>query len=167
MTGRMNLLELIDRGVAEINEQKLLRHAFQAAFLIEFALLVMAAQPADRMALDHLHRVGPVLEDLTKRLPANAAGNRAGAAEQARNLIDAVEIARSQALTGMAPPGLDRLKEMALDLMKTLTPERPTDAMAREVSEAAGAYLSRLQAMAEAKAAEGAAPITRPMTITR
>ena len=166
MAARVNLNELINRAIVDVNEQKLLRHAFQAAFLIEFAIAVMPGQPTDRMALDHLQRVVPVLEDLTKRLPAGGTGNRATVASQATELIQAVEIARSQALSGMVPPGLDRLKEMALGIMKTLTPERSADAMGKEVADAAAAYLARLQAMAEAKAAENATSITAPLTGT-
>ena len=49
---------LIERSIRDINEQKLLRQAFQAAFLIEFAVPALSEGKADRMALDHLQRVG-------------------------------------------------------------------------------------------------------------
>ena len=154
--GRTNPHELIERASAEVNEQKLLRQAFQAAFLIEFALPGLSGEPAERIAVEHLTRVVPVLDDLIHRLPVQATGSRAAAADQAKALIAAVEVAHAQTLSGMVPPGLDRLKPSALEIMAALSPDRPADALAREVGAAAALYRSRLTALAEAKAAEGA-----------
>jgi DNA-binding response OmpR family regulator len=150
---RANSHDLIECRIGEINEQKLLRQAFQAAFLIEFAIPGLVTDMSDRMALDHLQRVGPVLEDLIHRLPANAAGSRATIHEQARDLSDTVEIARSQALSGKAPSGIDRLKDAALAIMQVLSPDRDASSLRREVESAASAYRARLTAMAEAKTA--------------
>ncbi|WP_158045134.1 response regulator [Skermanella pratensis] len=154
--GRTNPHELIERASADVNEQKLLRQAFQAAFLIEFATPGLSAMPVERIAVEHLTRVVPVLDDLIHRLPAHATGSRSTAADQARALIAAVEVAHAQTLSGMVPPGLDRLKSSALEIISTLSPERPSDAPGREVAAAAAMYRSRLNEMAEAKAAEGA-----------
>ena len=66
---KVNPHALIERSIRDINEHKLLRQAFQAAFLIEFAVPALSEGKADRMALDHLQRVGPVLEDIVHRLP--------------------------------------------------------------------------------------------------
>jgi response regulator RpfG family c-di-GMP phosphodiesterase len=154
---RSNPHDLIERSIGEINEQKLLRQAFQAAFLIEFATPGLVTDKSDRMALDHLQRVGPVLEDLIHRLPAKAAGSRATVHEQARGLSDAVEIARSQALSGKAPSGIDRLKDAALAIMRALSPDRDASSLRREVESAASTYRVRLTAIAEAKTA---APVT-------
>ena len=154
---RSNPHDLIERSIGEINEQKLLRQAFQAAFLIEFATPGLVTDKSDRMALDHLQRVGPVLEDLIHRLPAKAAGSRATVHEQARSLSDAVEIARSQALSGKAPSGIDRLKDAALAIMRALSPDRDASSLRREVESAASTYRVRLTAIAEAKTA---APVT-------
>jgi CheY-like chemotaxis protein len=150
---KANPHDLIERSIGEINEQKLLRQAFQAAFLIEFATPGLTADLSDRMAIEHLHRVGPVLEDLIRRLPAQAAGSRATIHEQARSLSDAVEIARSQALSGKAPTAIDRLKDAAQAIMQALSPDREASSLKREVESAASAYRARLTAMAEAKTA--------------
>jgi hypothetical protein len=154
---KVNPHALIERGIRDINEQKLLRQAFQAAFLIEFAVPALSEGKADRMALDHLQRVGPVLEDIVHRLPTPMAGSRARVPELSHSLTDAVEIARSQALSGRVPSDMDLLKEAALEIMQTLSPDKDHASMAREVASAASAYRARLTAMAEAKAA---APVT-------
>jgi hypothetical protein len=154
---KLNPHALIERSIRDINEHKLLRQAFQAAFLIEFAVPALSEGKADRMALDHLQRVGPVLEDIVRRLPSPIAGSRARVPDQAHSLIDAVEIARSQVLSDRAPAEIDRLKEAALEIMQALTPDKDPASLAREVAAAASAYRARLTAMAEAKAA---APVT-------
>jgi DNA-binding response OmpR family regulator len=159
---KLNPHALIERSIRDINEYKLLRQAFQAAFLIEFAVPALSERKADRMALDHLQRVGPVLEDIVRRLPTPIAGSRARVPDQARSLIDAVEIARSQVLSDRAPAEIDRLKEAALEIMQALNPDKDPGSLAREVASAASAYRARLTAMAEAKAA---APVT--VTLSR
>jgi DNA-binding response OmpR family regulator len=151
---------LIERSIHDVNEQKLLRQAFQAAFLIEFAIPALSEGKADRMALDHLQRVAPVLEDIVHRLPSPLSGSRARVPELANCLTDTVEIARSQTLSGRAPAELDRLKESALEIMQALSPDKDPSSLAREVASAATAYRARLTAMVEAKAAA-------PVTITR
>ena len=78
------------------------------------------------------------------------------------SLTDAVEIARSQVLSGRTPSDIDRLKEAALEIMQALSPEKDSLSLAREVASAASAYRARLTAMAEAKAA---APVT--VTVSR
>ena len=148
---------LIERSIHDVNEQKLLRQAFQAAFLIEFAIPALSEGKADRMALDHLQRVTPVLEDIVHRLPSPLSGSRARVPELANCLTDTVEIARSQTLSGRAPAELDRLKESALEIMQALSPDKDPSSLAREVASAATAYRARLTAMVEAKAA---APVT-------
>jgi DNA-binding response OmpR family regulator len=151
---------LIERSIHDVNGQKLLRQAFQAAFLIEFAIPALSEGKADRMALDHLQRVTPVLEDIVHRLPSPLSGSRARVPELANCLTDTVEIARSQTLSGRAPAELDRLKESALEIMQALSPDKDPSSLAREVASAATAYRARLTAMVEAKAAA-------PVTITR
>jgi len=155
---------LIERSIRHINEHKLLRQAFQAAFLIEFAVPALSEGKADRMALDHLQRVAPVLEDIVNRLPSPISGSRARLPEQAHNLIDTVEIARSQVLSGRAPAEIGRLKEAALEIMQALSPDKDPSSLAREVASTASAYRARLTAMAEAKAA---APVTVTVTVSR
>jgi DNA-binding response OmpR family regulator len=157
---KVNPQALIEAGIRDINEQKLLRQAFQAAFLIEFALPALAEGKADRMALDHLARVSPVLEDIVHRLPSPISGSRARIPDLSHCLADSVEIVRSQILSGRAPPELDRLKESALEIMQALSPDKDAESLARDVASASSAYRARLTAMAEAKAAG-------PVTISR
>lgn len=154
---KVNPQALIEAGIRDVNEQKLLRQAFQTAFLIEFALPALAEGKADRMALDHLARVSPVLEDIVHRLPNPISGSRARIPDLSHCLADSVEIVRSQILSGRAPPELDRLKESALEIMQALSPDKEPESLARDVASAAAAYRARLTVMAEAKAA---APVT-------
>ncbi len=112
------------------------------------------------MALDHLARVSPVLEDIVHRLPSPISGSRARIPDLSHCLADSVEIVRSQILSGRAPPELDRLKESALEIMQALSPDKDPESLARDVASAAAAYRARLTAMAEAKAAG-------PVTISR
>jgi response regulator RpfG family c-di-GMP phosphodiesterase len=157
---KVNPHALIEASIRDINEQKLLRQAFQAAFLIEFALPALAEGKADRMAMDHLARVSPVLEDIVHRLPSPISGSRARIPDLSHCLADSVEIVRSQLLSGRAPPELDRLKESALEIMQALSPDKDPESLARDVASTAAAYRARLTAIAEAKAAG-------PVTISR
>jgi DNA-binding response OmpR family regulator len=147
---KVNPQALIEASIRDVNEQKLLRQAFQAAFLIEFAV---ADGKADKMALDHLARVGPVLEDIVRRLPSPISGSRARIPDLAHDLAAAVEIARSQGLSGRPPSDPDRLRESALEIMQALSPDKDPQSLARDVGSAAAAYRARLIAIVEAKSA--------------
>lgn len=155
---KVNPQALIEAGIRDVNEQKLLRHAFQAAFLIEFALPAVAGGngadgKADKMALDHLARVGPVLEDIVRRLPSPISGSRARIPDLAHDLAAAVEIARSQGLSGRPPSDPDRLRQSALEIMQALSPDKDPQSLARDVGSAAASYRARLVAIVAAKSA--------------
>ena len=95
---------LIERSIRDINEHKLLRQAFQAAFLIEFAVPALSEGKADRMALIISSGSHQCLKTSSTgcHLRFPAAARRLP--EQAHNLIDTVEIARSQVLSGTERP---------------------------------------------------------------
>lgn len=160
MSTRVDIPRLIEKASAEVNGQKLLRLAFQAAFLVEFARPGLATRPAGQLAADHLLRVPAVLEDLVRRLPAPAAAHPAATA--AERLAGRIERGRAGLAAGDAPPfdeaELAGLSALGLDVMAALTPDRGRDRMAGEVAAAVAAYRSRLETLARVRAGEGNAP---------
>jgi CheY-like chemotaxis protein len=160
--GRVDIPRAIEAAYAEVNEQKLLRLAFQAAFLIEFARPGLAARPVGRLAVDHLLRVPAVLEDFVRRLPAPAGTAPAHPAAAAANrVVERIEQGRAELEAGDEPPfdeaGLAGLSALGLDVMAALTPGRGRDRMAEEVAAAVAAYRSRLEMLARMRAGEGEA----------
>jgi CheY-like chemotaxis protein len=155
---KVSLPALVEAAQAEVNERKLVRLAFQLAFLAEYARAGLGLDPADRLALDHVARIPGIAEDLLRRLPAGAEGGSVPAAVPARAVaVEAARIAAPGAPEAEATAGVGRLAGRALDLMAEISPEREREAMAREVADAAAAYRARLESILQAKAAEAAA----------
>ncbi|HYG88908.1 MAG TPA: response regulator [Azospirillum sp.] len=142
-------------AVRQVSEQKVLRSAVQAAFLVEFARTGLLNTPPDRMALDHLSRVPAVVDELVRRLPDDR--DTTAAKTAARALRQLAELIRAKAEGGTADGGgVERAVTLSHELLQASDPNRPLDAMVREVEAAVAGYRSRLEQLAQAKAAEAA-----------
>ncbi len=146
---------LVAKGVAWIDEQKAIRDAFHISFLVAYAEPGLAAEPPDRLALDHLTRIPPVVDDLRKRVAKRGLDSRFESACKA--ILEAVD--RIGGSPELAPAGSDltQLRTLALGLMRTLQPSRSVDIVTKEVAGAASAYRKRLEQLWAAKTAQGAA----------
>lgn len=157
-TGRWagaNIRQLMSRAVQQVSEQKVLRSAVQAAFLVEFARTGIVKAPPDRMAVEHLARVPAVLDELVRRLPDDR--DTTAAKTAARTLRQLVELVRARADAGTGDGGgVERAVALAHELLQVSDPNRPLEAMVREVEAAVAGYRNRLEQLAQAKAAEAA-----------
>lgn len=142
-------------AVRQVSEQKVLRSAVQAAFLIEFARTGLLNTPPDRMAIDHIARVPAAVDELVRRLPDDR--DTTAAKTAARTLRQLVELLRAKAEAGTADGGgVGRAVTLSHELLQASDPNRPLEAMVREVEAAVAGYRNRLEQLAQAKAAEAA-----------
>jgi len=145
---RAALTEQIARVQEEINRQKIMRHGFQIAFLIEYALPGLHDVPPQRMAVEHLQRVPGVLEDLMLRLPADDLREQVEPHGQALNQLIAPILADPS-----RPPGEPfRLRRASLDLAAAAMGRSGDETLEQEIAATVTAYRSRLEHMAQAKA---------------
>jgi len=142
-------------AVSRVNEQKRLRASVQAAFLIEFAMPGLTRTPVDRMAVEHLCRVPAMVDELLRRLPD--LGDHTAVDTAARSLKKIVEHLRAEVDAGTVDAReVAHAQELSRQLMQAADPERPLESMVREVTAAVAGYRSRLDQIAQAKAAEAA-----------
>jgi len=150
-----NIRQLMTQAVRQVSEQKVLRSAVQAAFLVEFARVGLLNDPPDRMAIDHIARVPAVVDELVRRLPDDR--DTTAAKTAGRALRQLVELVRAKADAGTADGGgVERAVSLSHELMQASDPKRPLESMVREVEAAVAGYRSRLEQLALAKAAEAA-----------
>ena len=150
-----NIRQLMATAVRKVSEQKVLRSGVQAAFLVEFARVGLLKDPPDRMAIDHIARVPGVVDELVRRLPDDR--DTAAAKTAARALRHLIELIRAKADAGTADGGgVERAVTLSHDLLQASDPNRPLEAMVREVEAAVAGYRNRLEQLAQAKAAEAA-----------
>ncbi|AWK89953.1 response regulator [Azospirillum thermophilum] len=145
-----------------VTEQKRLRIGIQIAFLIEFALIGLAQPVPERMAVEHLARVPGFIDELLRRLDQEE-GDHAAVEAVGRSLRAMAEAVRGQAESG--PVNARDLTELQLTtntLLHAVDPSRPLEAMAAEVSTAVIGYRTRLEQMAQAKAAAAQPPAPPP-----
>jgi CheY-like chemotaxis protein len=128
----------------EIDEQKVLRHGFQVAFLVEVAIPGLLAEPPDQTAIDHLIRVPGVVHDMMMRM--GQGDQRSTAGRYARSLTDQVEAF----LVGLPEPlqNAGQLRRDALGLFAIATQSTDFERLEREVSGAVIGYRSRLEQIA-------------------
>lgn len=147
---------LLNEAIATVTTQKRLRASIQVAFLIEFALDGLARPVPDRMSIDHVGRIGGFLDDLLRRLGDD--GDHAPVEAVARAIKTLADKARTTAETGpVSADDRDQLQALSRALMQAVDPDRPLEAMTREVSSAVAGYRSRLEQIAQAKAAAASA----------
>jgi CheY-like chemotaxis protein len=153
---RSRISDMISGSVRAINEQKVIRQGFQAAFLVEFAIPgVCHSDPPQRQAVDHLLRVPAVVEDIVRRLPPNVEG-RAMADTYARAMLMQID----QFKVDTAKPMTDGpvLRRAAFGLAAMAARRMDLAALEGEIKGAVGAYRARLDQLSQAKAAAAATP---------
>ncbi|WP_207477807.1 response regulator transcription factor [Arenibaculum pallidiluteum] len=158
---KVNLHELVEAASAEVNERKLERMAFQAAFLIAFARPGLAARTHDRLAFEHLGRVPALLNDLAARIPGHAEGKLPHASALAQTIVAAAEQARRSVAGGM-PVDLGPLLVSVAELVVEVAPARDREAIIAEVEAATAAYRERIERFIQARAAAAAAAEAAP-----
>lgn len=147
---------LMNEANGFVTTQKRMRASIQVAFLAEFAMPGLSRPTPDRLAVEHIARIGGFLDDLLRRLSDD--GDHAHVEAVARAVKSLADTIRAQADTGtVAPDDVAQLQTMARALMQATDPERPLESMTREVTAAVTGYRTRLEQMAQAKAAALAA----------
>jgi len=146
---RNHIGEWIDQAQRRINEQKVIRHGFQAAFLVEFALPGLRQSPPEKRAADHLMRLHPLLEDLMRRLDGSDLRGQAETYAKALLLtIDRFKVDMERPLEESSV-----LRRAAYGLAALTARRSDTPAVEQEVAAAVTAYRNRLEQMVQAKAA--------------
>ncbi len=149
---------LLNEAIAAVVTQKRLRASIQVAFLVEFALPGLARPVPDRMAVDHVGRIGGFLDDLLRRLGED--GDHAPVEAVARAIKTLADRIRNAADGSPVSAGdREQLSALSRALMQAVDPDRPLEAMTREVSAAVAGYRSRLEQIAQAKAAAAASAL--------
>jgi DNA-binding response OmpR family regulator len=151
-----DVAELTAAAQAQINEQKVIRHGFQIAFLVEFARpgLVAAegrAEP-EKLAVEHLLRVPGVVQDLLRRLPEG--GVRTQAERYGRQLFEQAERLRHHPATPLEDTEV--LRDAGIGLAALTGRRTDLAAVEQEVQAAVSGYRGRLEQIAQAKAAASA-----------
>lgn len=139
-----------------VSAQKRLRTSIQVAFLAEFAIPGLQRRPAEKLAVDHVARIPGFVDDLLRRLdeegdfaPVEAVGR------SIRALAEKLVAAAEQGIVD--PADAIQLQTLSRALMQAVDPDRPLEAMVSEVGVAVAGYRTRLEQMAQAKAAAAAA----------
>ncbi|MCG5241350.1 response regulator [Azospirillum doebereinerae] len=150
---------LLNEAIGFVTTQKRVRASVQVAFLAEFAMPGLSRPTPDRLATEHVGRIGGFLDDLLRRLSDE--GDHAHVEAVARAVKSLAESIHAQAERGAVEPGdVAQLQTMVRALMQATDPDRPLEAMTREVTAAVNGYRSRLEQMAQAKAAAALAAAT-------
>lgn len=147
-----NSRQLIADANALINDQKRIRASIQIGFLVEFAFRGLKRTPPDKIALDHIARIPAIVDDLAKRLRDE---ERHFAEKEGRIIKMLAEKIKAETETP-CPTETDKLRDVTIQLIQGIDPDRSRDAIEREIRTAVAAYSSRLEAMAQAKAAAAA-----------
>ncbi|SMH58648.1 Response regulator receiver domain-containing protein [Azospirillum lipoferum] len=146
---------LLNEANGFVTAQKRIRASIQIAFLAEFAMPGLSRPVPDRLAVEHVGRIGGFLDDLLRRLTDE--GDHAHVEAVARAVKSLAEDIHRQADKGaVSPDDAAELQTMVRALMQATDPERPLEAMTREVTAAVTGYRTRLEQMAQAKAAAAA-----------
>lgn len=151
---RTTVSDAIGSSLVAINEQKVIRHGFQVAFLVEFALPGVSKEAPDRQSVDHLLRVPPVVEDLMRRLAPGTEG-KAMAETYGRAVLMQIDQFKVDVTMPLQEPSTLRRAAMGLAAMAARRLDLP--AVEREVVSAVNAYRARLESISQAKAAQASA----------
>jgi hypothetical protein len=147
-------VDAVSDAAHAVEQRRITRLAFRAAFLIQFAVPSAGADAGERAALDHLLRVPEVLRELHRRLPhsEDAAPEIHAAHAGIQTLGEALERVRAEAEGGRAPSGLDRMEDTALEILTAVSPPpHVRRTLEAEVAAAVRAYRGRLEQLAAAR----------------
>lgn len=155
-TLRLKALGMLERGaigdqigkaMLSINQQKVVRLGFQGAFLMLFALPGLAQEPPDRMAVEHLLRVQPAVEDMLRRMPAGDTRVQADLYVRVlHNGIESFKLAPQQPIADA-----ETLHRAAIGLAALTAQRTDVAALEQEVAAAVTAYRTRLEQIVQAK----------------
>ncbi|ACI99656.1 response regulator [Rhodospirillum centenum] len=145
---RTDLAAQMATALEAIDAQKVLRHGFHIAFLVDFALPGLAQEPPDRMAVEHLARVGPVADDLLRRV------HDPDMRPHVETFVRALHahLDRLKANPGRAYDNPTALRRAAMGVAALTARRSDMAALEQEVQAAVTGYRSRLEQMAQAKA---------------
>ncbi|TWB41729.1 response regulator [Nitrospirillum pindoramense] len=153
---RVNIHELTAQAARVIDAEKVVRHGFQVAFLVEFALPGLSTQPPEKRAMDHALRVTSVLEDLERRLPPGDL--RVEATNHIRRMETLLGILKTRHT--LPPHELEQLRQDAHALMGLTSRVDDAEKRMNEVLAAVAGYRTRLDQLTLAKNAADATPAT-------
>ncbi|MEA1649313.1 response regulator [Nitrospirillum sp. BR 11164] len=150
---RVNIHELTAHAAQVIDSEKVIRHGFQVAFLVEFALPGLSVHPPEKRAMDHALRVAHVLEDLERRLPPGDL--RLEATTHVRRMENLLGILKAR---GALPADeVEALRREAHALMGLTSRVDDPEKRMNEVLAAVAGYRTRLDQLTLAKTTEAAA----------
>ncbi|MEA1677239.1 response regulator [Nitrospirillum sp. BR 11163] len=151
---RVNIHELTAHATKVIDSEKVVRHGFQVAFLVEFALPGLSVEPPEKRAMDHALRVIGVLEDLERRLPPGDL--RVEATNHIRRMENLLGILKTR---GVLPADeVEALRREAHSLMGLTSRVDDAEKRMNEVLAAVAGYRARLDQLTLAKTTEATAP---------
>ncbi|HZH27924.1 MAG TPA: response regulator [Azospirillaceae bacterium] len=158
--GQVDLQAELAESFDLINQHKLVGHAFQVAFLVEYALPGLVGKQPDPMAMEHVQRVPAIIEDFLRRIrdpELRVATDRIATAlnEHIDNIVHP---------EGRAPERLASLRLAAMQLMRAINPDRQVKDMEADVKAAVQTYRTRLkEILASRMAASALADETAPI----
>lgn len=147
-----NFKDMLAVAARQVNQQKRLRGAIQASFLLEYAAPGLEAEPPSRAAADHVARVPGIVDDMQRRL---AGAPNTGEAETLCRAVRAIteKLAEDAGKGTVVADEVQQARRLVEDLMRSVDPTRPIDDMRQEVAIAVSGYRSRLAQLTQAKQA--------------
>jgi len=158
--GQVDLQTELANSFDLVNQHKLVGHAFQVAFLVEYALPGLAGKQPDSMSIEHVQRVPAIIEDFLRRIrdpELRVATDRVATAlnEHIDNIVHP---------EGRTPERLAGFRLATLQLMRATNPDRPVKDMEAEVKASVQTYRMRLkEILASRMAASTLAAETAPV----
>lgn len=145
---KARITEAVADALEAINVQKVVRCGFQIAFLANFAVPGVSAG-GDKMAADHLLRIGPMLEELMRRLKPEA-DMREALDRYAATIRTGLE--SFKATPDKPAAGMPAFHMAAIGIAAVTSRRTDLQAVEQEVRGAVTSYRNRLSEIAQAKA---------------
>jgi CheY-like chemotaxis protein len=140
--------EAVADALEAINVQKVVRCGFQLAFLADFAVPGVSSG-GDKMAADHLLRIGPMLEELMRRLKPDA-DMREALEKYAGTIRTSLETFK--AAPDKPAAEMSAFHAAAMGIAAVTSRRADISAVEQEVRGAVTSYRNRLAEIAQAKA---------------
>lgn len=142
--------ELLSGAKRRVRDLKIARIAFQIAFLATYADPGLRKTPPDRLAREHAFRIPDHLQGLMRRL--NDRGVDPETDRSCRKIEALVGRMQSSIIDGKLDARLiDELSLETMTLLEMLSPNKPSEEVTREVTQAVRTYGQRLQEILAAK----------------